>query len=64
MVTREGRGYSDDVMSQVPIPTPTETHTRECGYGFHADVGAGGPIFTHGLPVTGPSHKGRVVSDS
>ena len=42
-------------MSQVPIPTPIETCTRTHGYGFHAGVGAGGPIFTHGLPVTGPT---------
>ena len=39
----------------VPIPKATGTHTREPGYGFHAGVGAGGPIFTHGLPVTCPT---------
>ena len=49
-------GYGDDVMSQVLILTPTETHTCESGYRFHAGVDAGGPIFTHGLPVMGPNH--------
>ena len=43
---------SDSVMSQVPVPTPTKTSTLECGCGFHMGVGAGGPNFTHGLPVT------------
>jgi hypothetical protein len=50
------------VMSRrVPIPTPTETRTRECRYGFYAGVGAGEPIFTYGLPVTGPTSKTAVV---
>ena len=28
------------------------TRTHECGYGFYAGTGTGGPRFTHGLPVT------------
>jgi len=32
------------------------THTHERRYGFHMGVGAGGPKFTHGLPVTTHEH--------
>ncbi len=32
------------------------TRTHECGYGFYAGMGMGGPKFTHGLPVTNTSH--------
>jgi len=31
------------------------THTHQCGYGFYAGTGTGGPKFTHGLPVTNPT---------
>src|SRR6266545_992423 len=31
-----------DVMSQVPISTPTQTCIHKCGYRFHMGVGAGG----------------------
>ena len=35
------------------------THTHEHGYGFHMGVGAGGPKFTHGLPVMSTTHTQR-----
>jgi hypothetical protein len=36
--------------------------THECGYGFHAGVGACGPKNTCGLPVTNTKQLGPAIA--
>ena len=50
---------SDGVMSWVPHTHAYKKLYLECRCGFHMGVGAGGPNFTHGLPVTSTRQTGK-----
>ena len=54
---RDSAGVAGDVRDGNPWVCSHGTHTHEHGYGFHMGVGAGGPNFTHGLPVTSTTHQ-------
>jgi len=61
-----GRGVkrmlvSDGVMSRVPRTHAHKNPYLECRCGFHMGVGAGGPNFTHGLPVTSTIYKTSLI---